>query len=90
VCVWTVEVTISRHSIMPLRCGVMPNFRKAPMGSDDPDSARGYVDSTRVRGPRDRPGIGHEVMCEKQRTSTLLPPPQREETEFYPLCQLRP
>src|SRR5262245_20645845 len=29
-------------------------------------------------------------MWEKQRTSTLLPPPQSAEAEFDPLCQLRP
>ena len=27
-------------------------------------------------------------MWEKQRTSTLLPPPESEEAEFYLLCQL--
>src|SRR4029453_11881247 len=29
-------------------------------------------------------------MWEKQRTSTLLPPPQSAEAEFDPLCQLAP
>src|SRR5262249_6027153 len=34
--------------------------------------------------------IGLKVMWEKQRTSTLLRPPQSEEAEFDPLCRLRP
>ena len=35
-------------------------------------------------------GIGLKVMWEKQRTGTLLLPPQSEEAEFNLLCQLRP
>ena len=31
-----------------------------------------------------------KVTWEKQRTSTLLPPPQSAEAEFDPLCQLGP
>jgi hypothetical protein len=44
----------------------------------------------RGRGQTYLRDIGLTVMWEKQRTSTLLPPPQSEEAEFYPLCQLRP
>jgi len=44
----------------------------------------------RGRGQTYLSDIGLTVMWEKQRTSTLLPPPQSEEAEFYPLCQLRP
>jgi len=43
------------------------------------------------------PGVGKatkryrpKVMWEKQRTSTLLPPPQSEEAEFDLLCHLGP
>jgi hypothetical protein len=38
------------------------------------------------RGETDLSGIGLTVMWEKQRTSTLLPPPQSDEAEFDPLC----
>jgi len=42
----------------------------------------------RGRGQTYLSGIGLTVMWEKQRTSTLVPPPQSEEAEIDPLCQL--
>jgi len=42
------------------------------------------------RGESYLSGIGLKVMWEKQRTGTLLLPPQSEEAEFDLLCQLRP
>src|SRR5262249_45695730 len=50
----------------------------------------GVDDQVPGRGQTYLSGIGLTVMWEKQRTSTLLRPPQSEEAEFYPLCQLRP
>ena len=44
----------------------------------------------RGRGQTYLSGIGLTVMWEKQRTSTLVPPPQSEEAEFDLLCQLKP
>ena len=42
------------------------------------------------RGESYLSGIGLKAMWEKQRTGTLLLPPQSEEAEFNLLCQLRP
>ena len=41
------------------------------------------------RGQTYLSNIGLKVMWEKQRTSTLLSPPQSEEAEFNLLCQLK-
>jgi len=56
-------------------------FNKQIFGVDEQVQGRGQTYLKRV---------GQKVMWEKQRTSTLLSPPQSEEAEFYPLCQLRP